>query len=609
MIESKNNTKFQIFLISFFLLFIILIPQNTSSPKLLNTAICILLQLYLFSYCYYFKIHKYFYFIFISFNIYFHYYIQNLTLLNKATFLFLLIFYFLISENYSILEKKFINLKLIKIFTFSNWMNLVLIFLFTSLTQNQYLHYELIDWDVSAYLVSSLDISRGSLPYEIQWESKQPLFYYIYYLFIYISGKNYIYFRILNDLFVYIFAILIYFISLGKNSKGKNHSLFFSLFYLAILSNTWATVESSEIYSLLFLSMSYFIFDKISKNKYLIIHGTLFSFSIFINIGTAIFVLPYFVQILKISDFNFLKITKKLLFFAIPSIILEFILLIFYSSKGLIDELIYSQFIIPFEYTQTEFSPFRGFLVFLENIFEYNIFLLFTLMFSFAILLFNLNKDMILKFNKIMNLDFFLVSSVLFYVLASKGYFHHLHFFIFFLICFLAKTNLYGVTNIFSVLILITFLSISTMTFQKSFQNLNNIEKIYQNYPIYQISQLIYKNYEVEKLNVLALDHTLLLFYLDVPNYSYIVHPSNNSEEFVVKNLLKLKRINKDYINYLLETEPDILICSNNTFCNPEIADYKPDKYQKINTEKYLENSYFDYYDYGREIRLYVRKK
>lgn len=609
MIESKNNTKFQIFLITFFLLFIILIPQNTSSPKLLNTAICIVLQLYLFSYCYYFKIHKYFYFIFISFNIYFHYYIQNLTLLNKATFLFLLIFYFLISENYSILEKKFINLKLIKIFTFSNWMNLVLIFLFTSLTQNQYLHYELIDWDVSAYLVSSLDISRGSLPYEIQWESKQPLFYYIYYLFIYISGKNYIYFRILNDLFVYIFAILIYFISLGKNSKGKNHSLFFSLFYLAILSNTWATVESSEIYSLLFLSMSYFIFDKISKNKYLIIHGTLFSFSIFINIGTAIFVLPYFVQILKISDFNFLKITKKLLFFAIPSIILEFILLIFYSSKGLIDELIYSQFIIPFEYTQTEFSPFRGFLVFLENIFEYNIFLLFTLMFSFAILLFNLNKDMILKFNKIMNLDFFLVSSVLFYVLASKGYFHHLHFFIFFLICLLAKTNLDGVTNIFSVLILITFLSISTMTFQKSFQNLNNIEKIYQNYPIYQISQFIYKNYEVEKLNVLALDHTLLLFYLDVPNYSYIVHPSNNSEEFVVKNLLKLKRINKDYINYLLETEPDILICSNNTFCNPEIADYKPDKYQKINTEKYLENSYFDYYDYGREIRLYVRKK
>ena len=59
------------------------------------------------------------------------------------------------------------------------------------------------------------------------------------------------------------------------------------------------------------------------------------------------------------------------------------------------------------------------------------------------------------------------------------------------------------------------------------------------------------KNYEVENLNVLALDHTLLLFYLDVPNYSYIVHPTNNNEEFVVKNLLELKRINKNYVNYL----------------------------------------------------------
>ena len=426
-------------------------------------------QLYLFSYFYFFKNHKYFYVIFISFNIYFHYVIQNLTLLNQATFLFLVMFYFLISENYSILEKKLINLNLIKKFAFSNSTNLVLIFLFTALTQNQYLHYELIDWDVSAYLVSSLDISRGSLPYENQWESKQS-FYYLYYLFIYLSGKNYIYFRVLNDLFIYIFAIFIYFIGVSKNNKGKNHSLFFSLFYLALLSNTWATVESSEIYSLLFLSISYIIFDKISNNRYLIIHGTLFSISIFINIGTAIFALPYFVKILKISNFSFLKTAKKVLFFALPALILEFIFLITYSSKGLLDELIYSQLIIPFEYTQTEFSSIRGFLVFLENIYEYNILLLLTLVFSFATLLFNLIKNKILKFDKVLDLDFFFISSVLFYVLASKGYFHHFHFFIFFLICLLTKTNLEGTANIFSVLILISFLSISTMTFQKVFK-------------------------------------------------------------------------------------------------------------------------------------------
>ena len=169
-------------------------------------------------------------------------------------------FYFLISENYSILEKKLINLNLIKKFAFSNSTNLVLIFLFTALTQNQYLHYELIDWDVSAYLVSSLDISRGSLPYENQWESKQPLFYYLYYLFIYLSGKNYIYFRVLNDLFIYIFAIFIYFIGVSKNNKGKNHSLFFSLFYLALLSNTWATVECfRDLFIIIFINFIYYL--------------------------------------------------------------------------------------------------------------------------------------------------------------------------------------------------------------------------------------------------------------------------------------------------------------------------------------------------------------
>ena len=156
-----------------------------------------------------------------------------------------------------------------------------------------------------------------------------------------------------------------------------------------------------------------------------------------------------------------------MLFFALPALILEFIFLITYSSKGLLDELIYSQLIIPFEYTQTEFSSIRGFLVFLENIYEYNILLLLTLVFSFATLLFNLIKNKILKFDKVLDLDFFFISSVLFYVLASKGYFHHFHFFIFFLICLLTKTNLEGTANIFSVLILISFLSISTMTFQK----------------------------------------------------------------------------------------------------------------------------------------------
>ena len=51
----------------------------------------------------------------------------------------------------------------------------------TLITQNYLLHFEIIDWDISSYIVASNEIANGYLPNETQWESKGPILIYMYY--------------------------------------------------------------------------------------------------------------------------------------------------------------------------------------------------------------------------------------------------------------------------------------------------------------------------------------------------------------------------------------------------------------------------------------------
>ena len=74
----------------------------------------------------------------------------------------------------------------------------IYLMLITFLTQNYLLIYEIIDWDISSYMITSNSVMNGSLPYEVQWESKGPLLYYLYGLVMKIVGGNYIYFKFLS---------------------------------------------------------------------------------------------------------------------------------------------------------------------------------------------------------------------------------------------------------------------------------------------------------------------------------------------------------------------------------------------------------------------------
>ena len=109
--------------------------------------------------------------------------------------------------------KSFIISKLNKAlnqFRLSYLIFIVFISTLTIISQNYFLNFELIDWDIPSYLVAASDVLRGNLPLENQWESKGPLFFYLYGLILILSGKNLIYFKIFNDLILLFISLLIF---------------------------------------------------------------------------------------------------------------------------------------------------------------------------------------------------------------------------------------------------------------------------------------------------------------------------------------------------------------------------------------------------------------
>ena len=104
--------------------------------------------------------------------------------------------------------KKFINFE--QISKLNSRLNYLFILLVTIIFQNALLNYEVISIDVPSYLVASQVVTLDILPYEAQWESKGPLFMYLYKLVIVLASSNYLYFRLLNDAILFFIAILIY---------------------------------------------------------------------------------------------------------------------------------------------------------------------------------------------------------------------------------------------------------------------------------------------------------------------------------------------------------------------------------------------------------------
>lgn len=493
-----------------------------------------------------------------------------------------------------------------------NIFNIFIIFIFLIVTQNYLLHYETISWDVPSYLVATYDVQTGNLPFTTQWESKGPLLIYIYYFLSELANKNFVYFKIINDLILFLVAINIYRIS-SKKTENKFYSLMTTLFFCSLMSMRWFIIEYSELYCLLFLSSAHLIYENniFKKNKFYFI-GILIALSSLVNQVTILFAIPYIIYLF----FNSSGIKPILnLFFA--GFFTHLIVLITYFFNDLFDVYIANFLFIPLGYTNAvSESSFYELRVFFREFFDYNN-LLYLSIFTFLFLqLINIFKN----FNLVSILSFVninLVLSIVIYFIGAHNYSNHLFYFLYFLpflaFEFTKNTNFY---TLIVVLLFFTSISIFNNTFTESYFNLKNINTVQDEYPLYKLSKTIDANFEKD-YDIFALEYVLILYYLDKPNYSYIVHPTNHFETYITDPLINTGKIVSNQVNVLLDKEPDVILCNSvrihkgaplineNFSCN--FNDYQS-KYFSIDTSIFREDKKVEYYfDPYKEMNVFIK--
>ncbi|MDA9863273.1 hypothetical protein N9C45_04570, partial [Acidimicrobiia bacterium] len=298
-----------------------------------------------------------------------------------------------------------------------------------------------------------------------------------------------------------------------------------------------------------------------------------------------------------------------------------------YLVNNLLD-IYYATFVsIPLGYTSESFNILNELIVFLRSYFQFSSTLYFVVI-SLGTLLFLEKFNTIItktgkKSDNFLN-NLFLFTSILFYILGSHGFEHHLIFLVFFASIVISQFERLS-TNIFVGLVLIiSMTSIFQSSFESSYQNLKNYEETYSNYPLLKLASEIESRFDSE-YTILALDYVLLLYYLDKPNFSYIVHPTNHYADFITKELIELNRIKENNIDELICyqredcKEPDVIICSHRMIINGEViknklfncmvSDYKKN-YYSIDTKSYTYDENLSYYfDPYKEIAVFIKDK
>lgn len=535
----------------------------------------------------------------------------------KATFVTLVLIFTIIFFNKYFFNNKepvYLNVKNQKT---KEYFIYILLFIVTIILQNNYLNFEQITWDVSSYLVASIDLKLGNLPFETQWESKGPLLIYIYRFLSLVVNDNYIYFKIIND-FVLLVVALLLFKSLALKTKNNYFLPFIStIIFLLITSHQWFVSEFSEIYCLLALGIVYFLYSKNKINFFVI--GFILSIVTLINQGALILILPYFLNTFFIN-FKLKKYSdtlKQLFGFIIPHI---FFLLIYYFNN--LFEVYKANYItIPLSYISGESRFFSQIIVSLRRIYEYDQFLYYSILIICFFTLIKIIKSLRLKsFNFLFRIEILnFLAGISFYVIASHSYAHHLFYIIFYL-CFLTIFLEENQKKLLITSVITSFIFLFPSVANQSISNLKNINSLYENYPLRQLSYIIDNQFESE-YSILALDYVLVLHYLEVPNFSYIVHPGNHYENYIVESLIKIGKVginDFNHISYLIEQEPDVIICNptdiilgkatNRDFYNCAIDDYKKN-YIKLDTTKFITNPNLNLYRNPYEsLNVYIKK-
>ncbi|MDA9711896.1 hypothetical protein N9U49_00610, partial [Acidimicrobiaceae bacterium] len=497
---------------------------------------------------------------------------------------------------------------------------IITLFLFTYISQNVFLNFETLDWDIPSYLVASQEVKNGYLPNETQWESKGPLLFYFYNIFLLISSKNFLIFKLLNDLILFFISVILFFTIYQSTNNDYVKSFFSSLLFLLLMSQSWAVSEYSETFCLFFIATANYLILKVkmtSTNLFLI--GLVMSFSTLINQGTFLFIIPLTIFLYK--NIEITRLIKSLSIFAIGLLFPHLIFVIIYTSQNLLKIYFATYIQIPLGYIESNYANFYELRVFFRSFHE-NIE---TLYFVLIVIIFFL---LIQTFNKLGNFKklFFDIKYLnvlicfLFYFVGSHNYYHHLIFLMYFLPVMLLEINVNSQNLLIYSLLTISSFVFLQQNFEKSFNNISNPNKTFSEYPLRSLATEIDTYFDEDDYTILALDYLLVPFYLDKQNYTYIVHPSNHFEKFIVETLSDLGVIESNYIeSILLYEEPDVIMCSQrmiirgsptqNPLYNCAVDDYRKN-YIQLDTSKYVNNPNFNFYkDPYKELNVYIKEK
>ena len=469
-----------------------------------------------------------------------------------------------------------------------------LIFFFQSSTYN----YETLDWDVNAFLVTSLELGRGNLPFETQYENKPPLLFAIFYFFTIVANKNLLIIKILNDLIIFLISVQSIYLFKKRGTRPEIFSFVPSVVFILVTSNVWFHPSYSEFISLFCISSSYLIYKRSeNRNKFLII-GLLLSASSLINLGTSLFLICFVVILLLYENNKYKKIFNLLIGFGI----IHLILLGIYAVNGSLSDYLMAMVQITLSYGVTELSLFSSLTIFLTSFIKYNLLIYTLILFSIS-----LSIHIILKMvreNKLMfensELIFLIFFGLMFFNLAGKGYYHHLIFLLYFLslsFIFLRDTIINKGIVVFFILV-ITGFTISEFT-EYSLNNIKNFLTLEEEYPIKKVSnEIILHNYKYHE--IFSTNHILLLYYLDKPNTSYVVHPALYDYEEITSVLIENNKIKDNEIVFQLDRLPQIY--EGNDLETTDNSNYYKIELPEIN------NSLLNYWTKDNNVFLFIKR-
>ena len=448
------------------------------------------------------------------------------------------------------------------------------VLLFSFFLQQFYLSKEIISWDTSGYLVMGQDINRGNLPWENQLEVKGVLLFYIYSIIDFFSSGDYRIVKLLNDV-PYLLLVIIMFGTLKQ--KGKQSNIIAALLiYATILSiEYYGATGLSEPYALIPIALAIYLLEKKQNTNFLFL-GILFSLATLTNHGTVIF-------FIAATFYLYSKHRKQLFNFFIGFSLPHLFFLFIYIVNDLLRVYLIANIKIPLGYTTESFQErvfvfLNGFKGEISGIYSYNIFLagvvLFIAGFIGSLALRSLKNNSLP--NALSSLPYFFVGGLvhMFFIGANPGRYN----FLIYLFCLYIINIQENFSRIFLLpFVVMVSLSVLMDKYEKSFENIQNFETIEENYDLQKVSEELKIKYGVDaNANVLALDNNLILWYLNVPNFSYVTPPP----------LIFLNEVNlfdnpenttkKEIFDELISKEPDIIICNDGLyeFCK-EIDGYK----------------------------------